>query len=108
MTTDLLVLRTAIASPVWRGGSSCFCKRYGSQNPDVISETEHLVLDRAFKMSELSSHFEIDVSSFIRSGGLIRAIHLILLQGMLGMQRTGTDLAHRDQQRQAYRSRDHT
>src|SRR5215467_6428714 len=39
-----LVLRTAIASPVWRGGTCCFCMRYRSKNPGVISETKHLEL----------------------------------------------------------------
>ena len=37
-----LVLRTAIASPVWRGGTYCFCMRYRSENPGFISETKHL------------------------------------------------------------------
>ena len=38
----ILVLRTAITSPVWRGGTCCFCRCYCSQNPCVISEKEHL------------------------------------------------------------------
>ena len=58
-----LVLRTAIASPVWRWGTGCFCKRYGSQNPDVMSETEHLVGTYGGKASQWvkksSPRFEI-------------------------------------------------
>src|SRR5262249_31458884 len=42
MRPDCLVLRTAIASPVWRGGTCCFCMRYRSENPGVISATKHL------------------------------------------------------------------
>ena len=41
------------------------------------------------------------------AGGRTRATRLVLGGGMPGTPRTGTDLAHRDQQRRAYAGRDH-
>jgi hypothetical protein len=59
-----LVLRTAIASPVWRGGSRCFCRRYGFQNPDVMSETEHLA--EGLGMRGTARVFEVDPNTVLQ------------------------------------------
>jgi hypothetical protein len=76
-------------------------KRLGFVPPTCLQHhADLLILYTALKMILLSSQFERDVSLLIMPGGLTRAVHLIHTKGMLGTQRTGTDLAHRDPQSQ--------
>ena len=76
-------------------------KRLGFVPPTYMQHhADLLILYTALKMILLSSQFERDVSLLIMPGGLIRAVHLIHTKRMLGTKRTGTDLAHRDPQRQ--------
>jgi cyanate permease len=75
------VLRTAIASPVWRGGTDCFYKRYGSKNPDIISETKHL----GMRLGDAAALRVVGVVAF-----LLAAVPSAWLATRLGRRQTVT------------------